>query len=136
MAGSLVVMLYGTVEFSVSSGTFTEFSRATRWHVDVPEPIGVLGIPVGRGTASDEITLRGVSFPGFSGKRDSVQRLRDLADTGKSYLLVDGEGTLYGFWIISTVNERKQGFTPTGVERKAEWDLTLIADPDGGPLPI
>lgn len=136
MAGSLAVMRLGTVEFSVKAGTFQELSRATRWRVDVPEPMDGLGVPIVRGTESDEITIRGVSFPGYSGNRSSVQRLRDLADTGKSHCLVDGELTVYGFWVIKSVNESKQEFTPTGVERKVTWDITLIADPEGTLIPL
>ena len=136
MAGSLMVARLGLVEFSVPTGTFDEITRSTRWNVDVPTPIDGLGTPVGRGQVADEMTIRGVVFPGFSGNRDSVQRLRDQADTGKSYPLTDGLGFIHGFWIISAVNERKQHFTSDGFERKVEWDISLIADPDGGPLPI
>jgi phage protein U len=136
MAGSLTVARLGPVPFSVAAGTFSEVARATRWRVDVPEPMDGLGVPVVRGKESEELTIRGVSFPGFSGTLSSVKRLWDLADTGKSYSLVDGELNLYGYWVIKAVNETKTDFAPTGIERKATWDITLVADPDGYLIPL
>lgn len=132
----LVVARLGPVEFSVPEGSFDELARDTSYRVDVPEPLEGLGSPVGRGVESDLMTIRGVVFPGFTGSQSSVQRLRDLAETGKSALLVDGAGRLYGHWMISRVSERKTMFMDPGVPRRIEYDLTLIADPDGELVPL
>lgn len=126
----LVVARLGSIEFSVPEGTFTEVARHTTWRLDIPDPMEGLGKPVFRGRGSDEMTIDGVVFPGYSGTLQSVQRLRDAGDAGESMLLVDGEGNLYGNWFIARINERKSPFLPTGIERRAEWTLTLMADPD------
>jgi phage protein U len=96
----------------------------------VPEPLNGLGIPAVRGRRDDEITFEGVVFPGFTGTLNSVQRLRDAGDAGAPLLLVDGEGIVYGDWVVSRLSERKGPFTPTGIERRAEWSLTLVAVPE------
>lgn len=132
----LVVARLGPVEFSVPEGTFDELTRDTSYRVDVPEPLEGLGAPVGRGVESDIMTIRGVVFPGSTGNQSSVQRLRDLAETRKSALLVDGTGRLLGHWMISRVSERKSVFLDPGVARRIEYDLTLIADPDAELVPL
>jgi phage protein U len=126
----LVVARLGSIEFSVPEGTFTAVARHTTWRLDLPDPMEGLGRPVSRGRGSDEITIDGLVFPGHTGTLASVQRLREAGDAGESMLLVDGEGNLYGNWFIARLNERKGPFLPTGIERRAEWTLTLNADPD------
>ena len=127
---NLVVGRLGSIEFSVPEGTFTSIARATSWRIDVPEPIEGPGTPVVRGRGSDEITIEGVVFPGFTGRLNSVERLRAAGDAGQPMLLVDGEGTLYGSWVVSRLNERSDAFLPSGAKRRTEWNLTLIASPD------
>src|SRR5690606_29933789 len=117
-------------------GTFQDLERVMSWRVDTPEPIEGMGKSVVRGLESDEITLSGLVFPGFTGTLSSVQRLQDAGNAGESLLLVDGEGTLYGRWWIVSVRERKGPFMPTGVPRRIEWTLTLRADPPDEVLPL
>lgn len=126
----LVVARLGSIEFSVPEGTFTAIARHTTWRLDIPDPLEGLGKPVARGRGSDEITIDGLVFPGLTGTLSSVERLRSAGDEGESLLLVDGEGNLYGNWFVARLNERKGPFMPTGIERRSEWTLTLIADPD------
>lgn len=126
----LVTMMLGDLEFSVPEGTFQTRERNTSYRIDVAEPIEGLGRPVYRGLQSDRIRIRGVVFPGFSGKAGSVQRFRDFAEKGESALLVDGEGNIFGAWMLADVDETEDPFTPTGLARKKDYSLTLIRDPE------
>lgn len=128
MANAFVYRL-GPVEFSLPEGLPTELERGTRFNIDKAEPLEGEGIPVFRGTVDNEMSLRGVVFPGFSGHQQSVQRLRDAGAAGKSLLLVDGDGTLYGSWFIRSVNERQSYFMAGGKPRRVEWDISLVFDP-------
>jgi phage protein U len=105
--------------------------RRTEWRIDQPDPVEGLGKPVNRGRARDELTIDGAAYPGYAGALDAVSALRDAADAGKSLTLVDGEGTIYGSWMIASIDET-QGpeFTPTGIPRRIEFSLTLKADPE------
>lgn len=126
---SLVVARLGDVEFSMPEGSFQTIERVTSWRVDVPDPLVGLGTPVVRGRESDEITLAGVVFPGIAGKLDSVERLRDAGDAGEPMLLVDGEGTIFGSWVVRSVREMQTAHLETGLPRKMEWQMALIAVP-------
>jgi phage protein U len=127
---NLVVARLGDIEFSLPEGSFTQIERRTSWRVDVPDPITGLGTPDVRGRASDELRLTGAVFPGISGHLDSVDRLRDAGDAGEPLLLVDGEGTIYGEWVVSSVEESRQEHLPTGIPRKMSWVLVLVAKPE------
>lgn len=128
MANAFVYLL-GSIEFSLPEGLPTELERGTRFNIDKAEPLEGEGVPVFRGTSDNDMTLRGVVFPGVSGHQQSVQRLRDAGAAGKSLLLVDGEGTLYGRWFIRSVNERQSVFMAGGKPRRIEWDISLVFEP-------
>lgn len=127
---SLVVARLGDIEFSLPEGSFTQIERHTSWRVDVPDPITGLGVPDVRGRESDEIRITGLVFPGITGHLDSVDRLRDAGDKGEPLLLVDGEGTIYGSWVVRSIEESRQEHLPTGLPRKMSWVLVLVAVPE------
>lgn len=133
---SLVVARLGSVEFSVSAGALDRLERHTRWRIDQPDPVDGMGRPTSRGRGRDEITISGVVFPGLVGRADSVERLRDLGDSGESHTLSDGEGKVYGSWMVVAVRESQTAFLPTGPARRRAYDLTLTADPDDGLVPL
>lgn len=133
MAGSaaLVPIMLGRIPFSTTERSLGRLRRRTEWRIDRPEPVEGIGKPVNRGRARDEISIDGVSFPGYAGALDAVTKLREAGDAGDSLTLVDGEGTVYGSWMIVSLEET-QGpeFTPTGIPRRIDFNLTLTLDPD------
>jgi phage protein U len=126
----LVIARLGSVEFSVLAGSFEVLQRRTTWRIDRPDPIDGMGTPVHRGRLDDAITLSGVVFPGYVGGLSSVERLRELGDGGEPQTLVDGEGTIYGRWLIESVDEEATLHTPTGKPRRLAYSVTLVAVPD------
>jgi hypothetical protein len=131
----LVIARLGSVEFSLSAGSFESLRRLTRWRIDRPDPIDGMGIPVHRGRLDDSITLSGITFPGYVGSLASVERLRELGEAGEASLLVDGEGTLYGRWLVEAIEEEATLHTPTGKPRRVTYSVTLVAVPSEGLLP-
>lgn len=133
---NIVPMALGPVPFSVPTGTFDEVQRSTRWAIDQPDTLEGMGSPVSRGRESDTMVIRGVAFPGFTGTQNSVERLRELGDTGRSYVLVDGDGNLYGNWMVTAVNESRSAFMANGQPRKITYDVTLTYDPLPDLIPL
>lgn len=131
--GKIVVGRLGDVEFSFQEGSMTAMERQTNWYIDRAEPIDGFGVAHARRKNYDQLRISGVVFPGTYGTAQSVQRLRDLGDTGEPQLLVDGEGTVYGYWLVSQVSESKSHLNATGVAQKSEYQLILESagdDPD------
>jgi phage protein U len=128
----LVIARLGNVEFSVQAGSFESLQRRTSWRIDRPDPIDGMGTPVFRGRMGDSITLSGVVFPGYVGRLNSVERLRQLGDKGEPLMLADGEGAVYGEWLIEYLEEEATLTTPLGKPRRISYSLTLAALPARG----
>ena len=125
MAASVPFRL-GDIEFSLSEGPLQDFERSERWIVDKQEPLTGFGVAVARRKGVDELRLSGIAFPesGY-GTAESVSRLRDMAETLEAQLLVDGDGNVYGTWIVTSLMERQSNHTPDGRARRVSWELTL-----------
>jgi len=73
----------------------------------------------------DTITLNGMVAPESIGSIASLDQLATMADIGAAYVLVDGIGTVYGAFIIESLNETQTYHTAEGVPRKIEFNLSL-----------
>jgi phage protein U len=78
------------------------------------------------GPGSQEITLDGILYPGFSGTQSTMETLRTLADSGDPQMLTDGLGRVLGKWAISRVREGQGTFAPGGAPRRIDFSITLV----------
>jgi phage protein U len=77
------------------------------------------------GPGTQEITLDGVMYPGFSGRQATMDTLRNLARDGKPVMFTDGLGKVYGKWVIKTLREGKGTFAPGGGAREINFSVSL-----------
>jgi phage protein U len=78
------------------------------------------------GPGSQQITLDGVLYPGFSGRQSTMEQLRTLAREGKPLMLTDGLGKVFGKWAIKQVREGKGTFAPGGGAREISFSVQLV----------
>jgi phage protein U len=55
----------------------------------------------------------------------SLDELRAMADTGESWVLIDGTGKLMGRFVIESIDETRTVFFADGAARQIEFSLTL-----------
>ncbi|PHM40419.1 tail assembly protein [Xenorhabdus szentirmaii] len=48
-----------------------------------------------------------------------------MADSGKAWSLIDGSGSIYGMFVIESIDETKTEFMSGGAARKISFTLTL-----------
>ena len=48
-----------------------------------------------------------------------------MAEQGKAWPLIEGSGTIYGMFVIESLNQTKTEFFETGMPRPIEFTLTL-----------
>jgi len=84
---------------------------------------------VGRGDGA--ITLPGVLLPELAGSALSLDVLRQMADTGSAWPMVEGTGRIYGLWVIERVTETRTLFFADGTPRRIEFSLELKRIDDG-----
>jgi phage protein U len=129
MADSVPFTL-GDVEFSLEKGSVASIEEQVSWWIDRAEPISGYGVCKARRKNYHQVRISGVVFPGYFGDTESVNRLRALGDAGEPILLMSGEGTVYGFFLVVQVTETRSHFDTAGNARKSEWQLIL--EPEGG----
>lgn len=120
----------GDIEFSLEKGSLASIEEQVSWYIDRAEPIDGYGVGNVRRKNYHQLRINGVVFPGYFGDADSVNRLRALGNAGKPVLLMSGEGTVYGYFLVVQVTETRSHFDPAGNARKSEWQLIL--EPEGG----
>lgn len=112
--------------FGLDNLAYQELQRKTGWrHVPVPR-VGARAARQFLGPDDDTISLSGVLVPEFMGREDAMQQLRDMGDTGDAYAMVDGEGTVYGAFVIESVTEGQTLHTQEGRARRIDFTVELV----------
>lgn len=77
------------------------------------------------GPDNDQLTLSGILMPEVTGGRLSLLALELMAEQGKAWPLIEGGGTIYGMYVIESLNQTKSEFFSSGEARKIEFSLGL-----------
>lgn len=120
-----MLMTYGLFVFSLSSAAYQELQRQTQWRHPSQ---GRVGARPGRqflGPGDDVIKLTGTLAPPLTGGQESLDALRDMADEGNAWPLIEGTGINYGFFVIESLDERKGAFYRDGAAGRIAFTLNL-----------
>lgn len=109
---------------------FDSAQRQTAQRIAANQRLGFAPAHQYVGPGDETITLSGSLMPELSHGPLSIQRLRDMAEAGKSYVLIDGRGNYQGEWIIESVNEDRSEFIGDGQARRINFSLALRRDID------
>ncbi|MCU8013626.1 phage tail protein [Shewanella sp. SM74] len=77
------------------------------------------------GVGDETLTLSGVLMPEITGGELSLEALRKMADTGKAYPLIEGRGTVTGFFVFEKISKGRSEFFSDGAARKIEFTIEL-----------
>lgn len=120
-----MMMALGQFVFSLSTLAYQEFQRQTDWRHGSTSRIGARPARQYLGAGDDSITLPGVLLPELTGGLPSLDEIREMADTGKAWVLVEGTGRIYGLWVIESLSETHSLFFADGTARRIEFSLVL-----------
>lgn len=125
-----MMMALGLFVFKLSTAAYQEFQRSTSWKHAGNNRFGTTPSYQYTGKGEDTITLTGDIYPELTGFNNSLDRLREMADTGKAYILIEGTGKIYGACTIGQIQETKTVFFKNGGARKISFtvNLTIIRD--------
>ncbi|QQZ36057.1 phage tail protein [Pseudomonas sp. SK2] len=126
-----MMMALGMFVFSLETLAYQEFQRQTDWRHGSTSRIGTTPARQYMGRGEDSITLPGVLLPGLAGSPLSLDTLRMMADTGKAWPLVQGDGRIFGLWVIESLSETRTLFFRDGAARRIEFNLKLARIDDG-----
>lgn len=130
-----MLLALGMFAFSVDDAMFDQLRRRRSWRHPSGDRVGLRPAGQFAGPGGDSINLAGAVAPGQLGRREALDELAAMADAGAAYPLVDGEGYVYGAFVIEGLDETGRYFGTTGRPRLVDFsiELTRVDDDEGEP---
>lgn len=126
-----MMMALGMFIFGMHTLAYQELQRQTDWRHGSTSRIGTNPARQFMGKGEDAITLPGVLLAEIAGSQLSLDVLRQMADTGKAWPLIEGSGRIYGLWVIESLSETRTLFFRDGAARRIEFTISLKRIDDG-----
>ena len=117
--------------FSLPTLAYHELQRQTEWKHASTARVGLRDAHQYVGPGDDTITLSGWVAPELTGSLYSLDALRMMADTGKSWILIQGTGRILGSYRITSMTEGRTILDGSGGARRVEFSIALKRDDDG-----
>lgn len=115
----------GIFVFQLKTAPFEKLARSSSWRWASQNRVGQRPAYQHVGPGEDTITLTGSLVPELTGGRATLDALRLMADSGKAWPFIDGEGHIYGLWFIASMQETRSVLFKDGAARKIDFSLTL-----------
>ena len=128
-----MMMILGMFVFSLPTLAYHELQRQTEWKHASTARVGLRDAHQYVGPGDDTITLSGWVAPELTGSLYSLDALRMMADTGKSWILIQGTGRILGSYRIMSMTEGRSILDGSGGARRVEFSISLKRDDDGVP---
>ncbi|EKN3444981.1 phage tail protein [Yersinia enterocolitica] len=77
------------------------------------------------GVGEEKIMLSGVLLPEITGGVLSLLALKIMAEQGKAWPLLGGDGTIYGMYTVASITQTHSVFFSDGRARRIEFSMTL-----------
>jgi phage protein U len=120
-----MMMALGMFVFSLPTLAYQELQRKTDWKHPSTSRVGARNARQFTGKGDDIITLSGWIAPELTGSVYSLDALRLMADTGKSWILIQGTGRIMGSYIITGMTEGRTVLAKNGDAGRIEFSITL-----------
>lgn len=119
----------GLFVFETTTAAFDELSRKSGYRFGTGNTVGTRPHMQYIGQDNDDISLSGTLYPEITKGIVSLDELRDMASTGKTYALMNGNGYYYGMCYIIDISETQTHLLEDGSSRKIGFSLSLkLAD--------
>lgn len=130
-----MMMSLGLFVFALDTAPYQELQQRLAWRHPANSRVGVRPALQFTGPDGEAITLAGTLYPGLTGGEPALDELREMADEGEAYPLVDGTGRVYGMFAIERLDIGRETFFQDGAARRLNFSLQLArADDDAGML--
>ncbi|WP_145499678.1 phage tail protein [Yersinia bercovieri] len=120
-----MMMALGMFVFMLQTVPYQDFQHQMAWRHPSNARIGLRPVSQFLGPDEESITLSGVLYPELTGGKVSLMALQLMAETGKAWSLIEGNGAIHGMFVIENLSRTKSIFFSDGSARKIEFTLTL-----------
>lgn len=125
-----MMMSLGTFVFSLATAAYQQLQRQMSWRHPTSERVGARAARQFVGPGEETIDLSGVIHAELADDLLTLDVLRELAAEGRPLALVEGNGTVYGAYVILSINEGRTEFFSDGTPRRIEFQLQLARTDD------
>lgn len=115
----------GLFVFEAASFPFAELNRRSDWRHARGTRVGALDASQYVGPGADQVSIAGALVPQLGADYGSIDTLRQMAEEGDTYQLVDGTGLVWGGFVITGMEERRRALMHDGVPRMVDFSLQL-----------
>ncbi|WGL97198.1 phage tail protein [Arsenophonus sp. aPb] len=115
----------GLFVFQLKTTPYQNMQINKRWRYGVNSRIGTRPTCQFIGPDNDDITLSGSLYPELTGGKVSLVVLEMMAESGKAWSFLDGDGNIYGMFVIEEISQNKSYFFANGAARKIDFTLKL-----------
>lgn len=128
-----MLLALGDFAFTIDDVLFDRLRRRRSWRHPANDRVHARAASQFAGPGDDDISIGGVLAPGQLGRADALEDLAAMADTGRAFALVDGEGFVYGAFVILDLDEDKRHFLADGQALVVDFTLSLrrVDDDEG-----
>ncbi len=126
-----MMMGYGQFTFSLETLAYQQLDRSAEWRHPTNSVVGGLPAAQFTGPGDDTTTLNGTLYPGFKGDPQSLDLLREMANSGKAWPLVSGTGRVYGAYVVTGLREAESMHLANGTPTRVDFTLVLKRIDDG-----
>ncbi|HEY0626700.1 MAG TPA: phage tail protein [Allosphingosinicella sp.] len=128
-----MLMSLGMFVFSVPTIAYQDLQRKNEWRHAKAARIGARDAVQFVGPGEETIGLSGTAFAELSDAAASLDDLREMAKDGEAWPLVDAAGTVYGSFVITTIDEKQKHHAPDGSARQIDFSIELFGVDDPAP---
>ena len=120
------LMAIGMFLFSLPTLAHDELRRRTDWQHARSPRVGARDAVQFTGPGEETISLSGSVYAEITDGRVSLDDLRKMASDGEALPLVDGRGTVYGDFVILSIDERHSYLMADGRPRRIDFGIELL----------
>lgn len=134
MSNSL--MSLGMFVFGMGTTAYDNLRRQLGWRHPANSRVGVRPARQFLGPEDETINLAGTVYSDLFPKGAvSLEQIEAMGNKGEAYLLIGGDGTIHGEFVIESLETTHTYFYPDGTARKIEFSLKLTrVDDETGKL--
>lgn len=121
----LTQLIWGFVLFRANSLIYNELNKKSNYRHVQNERIGRRSANQYVGIGDEIITIPGKLAPIVTGGRNELQLLKFQADMGLPLPLIEGNGVVHGFFVLTELEENSRYHLANGSPRIIDYTVTL-----------
>ncbi|GLR09062.1 phage tail protein [Mixta theicola] len=120
-----MMMVFGMMVFMRQTLPYQEMQRSINYRWPSNSRVGMRSSSQFIGVGDEKITLSGELRPEITGGTVSLLVLKVMADEGRAWPLIGGNGTIYGMYVVEDFSETHRDFFSDGSARNISFTVNL-----------